>query len=227
MNMLNIYDKWENRKDMQILSFLKYDPCAKIIDLGCGNGEFSTRVAEKTGSKEIYGIEVWKEFVKKSKDKGLKVIKSDLNGVLPFKNESFDVVVSNQVIEHLSYPIKFVSEIERILKNGGVSIISTENMSSWDNIISLILGWTPFSCEFDRFQKLGNPMSPHNNKSIDNYPPHMRIFAYRGLTDACEKMGFRITDIRGSGYIPFNFMSSIDCRHSRFLTIKMVKEKQI
>lgn len=223
MNILNIYDKWEDKRNRQIISFLEYNPYAKIIDLGCGSGEFSIKIVEKTGSEEIYGIEVWNEFVKKSKDKGLKVIKSDLNGILPFKNESFDVVVSNQVIEHLSYPIKFVSEIKRILKSGGMSIVSTENLSSWDNIISLIFGWTPFSCEFDGFQKLGNPLSPHNNEKIDNYPPHMRIFTYKGLVDVCEKIGFRIIDIKGSGYIPFNFMSSIDCRHSRFLTIKMIK----
>ncbi len=44
---------------------------------------------------------------------------------LPFKNESFDYVISDQVIEHLENPSKAVEESHRVLKQGGVAIHTT------------------------------------------------------------------------------------------------------
>lgn len=223
MLLIDIFKKWEEHRNKQILSLLDYIPDAKVVDLGCGNGEFSLKIREQIGCKEIYGVEIWDDAVKKAKENGLTLIESDLSDELPFEDEFFDIVISNQVLEHLQYPIQFIKEIKRILKNEGVAVISTENLSSWDNIAALVFGWTPFSVEFDGFRKIGNPMSPHNNETSENYPPHMRIFAYRGLKGAFEQVGFEVLDIKGSGYIPFNFISSIDPRHCRFLTVKVRK----
>jgi len=76
--------------------------------------------------------------------------------------------------------------VYRILKPGGYAVISTENLASWDNILALILGYTPFSMEFDEgIKKLGNPISPHEKEVDPNYKtPHVRIFTYRGLLEA-------------------------------------------
>jgi len=193
------------------------------VDLGCGDGEFSVKVKKQVGCGRMYGVEVWDEAIKKAREKGLKVINSDLNKKLPFEDESFDIVVSNQVLEHLWYPIQFIKEVKRILKNSGIAVISTENLSSWDNIAALIFGWTPFSMQFDGFQKIGNPISPHNKEKFDKYPSHMRIFTYGGLKSSFEQIGFKVDGIKGSGYIPFNLISSIDPCHSRFLTVKVRK----
>ncbi len=223
MNFIDVYNKWEEKRNIQILSFLDCVPDAIVADLGCGDGEFSVRVKKQIGCKEIYGTEIWDEAIKQSSQKGVEVIKCDLNEKLPIDDEFFDVVVSNQVLEHLLYPIQFIMEIKRILKGGGTAIISTENLSSWDNIAALVFGWTPFSVQFDGFAKIGNPLSSHNNEKFDKYPPHMRIFTYYGLKSAFEQVGFEVLDIKGSGYIPFNFLSSVDPRHCRFLTVKVRK----
>lgn len=223
MNLLDIYSKWEKKRDTQFLSFLDYNSDAIVVDLGCGDGEFSVRAIKQIGCKEMYGTEIWDDAIEKSSKKGLKVIKCDLNEKLPFDDGFFDVIISNQVLEHLWYPVQFIKEIKRILKDGGIAIISTENLGSWDNIGALIIGWTPFSMEFDVYGKLGNPLSPHNCEKFDKYPTHTRIFTYRGLISAFEIVGFDIVNIRGSGYIPFNFISGIDPRHCRFLTVKVRK----
>jgi len=121
MNLIKIYNKWETKRDEQILSLLNHNPDAIAVDLGCGDGEFSLKAKKQIGCKEMYGVEVWDDAIKKSSEKGLNVIKSDLNEKLPFDSEFFDIVISNQVLEHLLYPIGFMEEIKRILKKGGGS----------------------------------------------------------------------------------------------------------
>jgi SAM-dependent methyltransferase len=183
---------------------LERDPKARVLDLGCGDGELTARVAAAVGTKEVYGVDVNEESLEKAKARGIITVKHDLNKFpYPFETNTFDVVVSNQVIEHLYYPIRFLREVYRILKPGGYAIISTENLASWDNIIALLLGYTPFSMEFDEgLVKLGNPLSPHNREVRAGYThPHVRIFTYKGLIEAIKTVGFKVEKVAGAGHI--------------------------
>ncbi|MFX0201449.1 MAG: class I SAM-dependent methyltransferase [Candidatus Hodarchaeota archaeon] len=221
-HLIKLHEKWENERDLKFLKMLDYDPDAKVIDLGCGKGDFTLKVQGKINAKEIYGVDVWEDALSEARSKGIKAEKMDLNEELGFSDGSFHVVVSNQVLEHLFFPSFFVQEIYRILKKDGYSVISTENLSSWDNIISLLLGYTPFSMEFDRL-KIGNPLSPHDKKKRREYPPHVRIFSFQGLIDLFKFCGFKIETVSASGYLPFNFLANLDKRHSRFVIVKVRK----
>jgi SAM-dependent methyltransferase len=221
-HLIKLYEKWENERDLKFLKMLDCDPDAKVVDLGCGKGDFTLKVQEKINAKEIYGVDVWEDALSEARSKGIKAEKMDLNEELDFSDGSFHVVVSNQVLEHLLFPSFFVQEIYRILKKDGYSVISTENLSSWDNIISLLFGYTPFSMEFDRL-KIGNPFSPHDKKKRGEYPPHVRIFSFQGLIELFKFHGFKIENVSASGYLPFNFLANLDQRHARFIIVKVRK----
>jgi methionine biosynthesis protein MetW len=222
MNLIKIYKKWETERDKGFLEILEPNPESKVVDLGCGKGDFTLKVKEAVNCHQIYGVDVWEEGLFESGNKGIKAQKMDLNSKLLIPDESFDVVVTNQVIEHLFYPSKFIQEIYRILNKGGYAIISTENLASWDNIVCLLFGYTPFSMQFDQL-KIGNRFSPHDKEKMENYPPHVRIFSYQGLVELLKSNGFKIEKIKASGYIPFNFISNADKKHARFTTIKVRK----
>lgn len=219
---IQLYEKWEIDRDVKFLGMLHCDPDAKVVDLGCGKGDFTSKVKGRVDCEEIYGVDLWEDALVAARNKGIRVKKMDLNERLSFPDESFHVIVANQVIEHLFFPSRFVQEVYRILKQDGYAVISTENLSSWDNIISLLLGYTPFSVEFDSV-KIGNPLSPHDKEKRGEYPSHIRIFSFQGFIDLFRLHGFEIEKISGSGYLPFNFMSSVDPRHARFVTVKVRK----
>lgn len=101
----------------------------KILDIGCGFGWFELN-AEKRGVEKIIGI----EFEEKSLETAKKYIQSDKIEFkkgsaieLPFANESFDTIVSWEVIEHIPRGTedKMFKEVGRILKNGGIFYLST------------------------------------------------------------------------------------------------------
>lgn len=101
----------------------------KVADFGCGQGTI-LHCLEDQGYKNLYGI----DFVKAIPDgflNNVKFIKGDVLDI-PVENEAFDAVVSTMVIEHVDDK-RFVSEIHRVLKPGGVALVTSvlKNKFSW------------------------------------------------------------------------------------------------
>ena len=99
----------------------------KLLDVGCGRGDFLKGF--KDISLEVYGLDIEKSNTKILE--GLEVRYSNLEKELfPFENQTFDVVFSKSVIEHLFNPDNFIKECHRVLKPGGRIIIMTPDWSS-------------------------------------------------------------------------------------------------
>jgi len=153
--------------------------------------------------------------------KGIIVEKCDLNNKLPFPDNFFDVVFSNQVIEHLINIDCFIEEVYRILKSDGYAIISTENLSSWDNLLALFLGYQAFSQCISTKKHIGNKFSPQYKKDVEEiYFAHRTIFTYFGLLELFKTYGFIIEKVLTAGYSIFD---KIDPIHSRYITVKVRK----
>ena len=104
-----------------------------ILDAGCGEGYGSNLLAE-VATKAI-GIDISREAIRHAREKysreNLHYYVTDVVN-MDFADNTFDVIVSFQVIEHLNNPLKFLKEIKRVLKKGGWAIISTPNKSLCD-----------------------------------------------------------------------------------------------
>lgn len=224
-------DQRENayRKNSEnILNMYVKDKKAKFLDLGCDDGKWTMEMAKRISTNDVCGIEILPESVKKAKKNGVNVKKSNLNEKLPYRDCTFDIVHSNQVIEHLNDTDMFMDEIYRILKLGGYAVISTENLASWHNIFALVLGFIPFSLTNISSKKatIGNPFAPHAGKeaTVASSWQHMRIFTVYGLMDLAKLTGFKVEKVLASGYYPFgNLLSNIDKRHAHFFVLKLRK----
>jgi ubiquinone/menaquinone biosynthesis C-methylase UbiE len=216
-------------KNLQnILSCLKTEPNASLLDLGCDDGKWTAKLGEVAATNKLFGIEIVEERKKMANSIGINAISGNLNSKLPYDDAFFDIVHANQVIEHLSDTDMFISEIYRVLKPNGYVIISTENLASWHNIFALILGYMPFSLTNVTLKTadLGNPFAPHNGEVFYESVSwlHKTVFTTSGLAHLFKLFGFRIDALKGAGYYPFgNIFSGIDPFHSAFITIKATK----
>jgi ubiquinone/menaquinone biosynthesis C-methylase UbiE len=199
-----------------------------LLDCGCGDGKWTEELGRRIGSVQLSAIEIVEEQRQLALDRGIDARAGNLNDEFPFPDEKFDVVHANQVIEHLADTDSFIKEIRRVLKPGGYSVICTENLASWHNILALVLGWQPFSlsniCE-TRFQ-IGNPLAIHSNEPAKNPKSwqHVRVFSWRGLKEILVAHGFLLESYEGSGYYPLpTWFGKLDPRHAAFLTIKVRK----
>jgi len=100
------------------------------LDLGSGLGEFSDHL--KNIGYDVRGVEGVKEFVANQTERGLDVHQVNLeDDELPFSDNTFDIVISLDVIEHLWNTEHYLKEIYRCLKPNGFFIVSTVNYNFW------------------------------------------------------------------------------------------------
>jgi SAM-dependent methyltransferase len=198
-------------------------PGGRLVDLGCDDGGRTLGFASAARAEEVHGVELAGTPAEAARARGITVTEADLNEMLPFDDARFDVVVSNQVLEHLGDTDIFVSEVARVLAPGGVAVVSTENLASWHNIGALVLGWQPFSLSnvTSRRAGLGNPLAVHRGE-----PPgaaswqHTRVFSYRGLRELFESHGLVVREVLGAGYFPLPAAAGrLEPRHAAFLTV--------
>lgn len=97
-----------------------------VLDVACGSG-YGSRLLLEGGASSVIGADVSSEIIPHVRERvssGAKFVIVPVN-LLPFRDASFDVVVSLETLEHVRYPITFLSELRRVLIPRGVLVIST------------------------------------------------------------------------------------------------------
>lgn len=169
-----------------LLGRLSLSRDAKLLDIGCWDGEATVRYAEAAhiSLSNTHGVEASERVLARASQL-LKVYLVDLErDRLPFESEFFDVVVANQVFEHLKQIYSPMDEIYRVLRRGGHLVFSVPNLASLHNRLLLALGFQPTA-----IRALG---------------PHVRGFTCRETKAFLEWNGlFKVVDCIGVGFYPF------------------------
>jgi methionine biosynthesis protein MetW len=212
----------ENRR--LILETMPPREGARLLDLGCSDGRWTLEVARHIGTTDVHGVEMLEERAAEARDRGIDAIVADLSEPLEaYGDASFDVVHSNQVIEHVRDTDCFLREIRRLLRPDGYALLSTNNLSSWHNIASLILGWQPMPCNVSDVVNVGNPFDLFGgDEHSARGQTHLRVFTGRALTELAGYHGLRAVAERSAGYYPLppgigRRLARIDRRHGAFL----------
>ncbi|MBW3014486.1 class I SAM-dependent methyltransferase, partial [Candidatus Woesearchaeota archaeon] len=83
-------------------------------------------------SNEIHLIDISRPLLELAKPYVKKTYHLDIDSnKLPFQNNTFDVVVAGEIIEHLLFPAQLISECHRVLKPRGIFLGSTPNAFVW------------------------------------------------------------------------------------------------
>jgi 2-polyprenyl-3-methyl-5-hydroxy-6-metoxy-1,4-benzoquinol methylase len=121
----------------------------KILDLGAGEGSTSMLLSE---NNFVVSLEPKSERIKKiPKKENLHPIISDGIG-LPFKSGYFDLIILQDVIEHIPVTDSFIKKLKEVLNSDGKIYLSTPNRFSLFNIISDPHWGLPFLSLFKRHQ---------------------------------------------------------------------------
>ncbi len=150
--------------------FEKYRSTNNILDYGCGDGYFLQEAKKRNWN--VYGVEFDKKSIEICTAKGINMITID--SITSYTNY-FDVVTAFEVIEHLTYPGKFLKIIYNILNINGVFYGTTPNFNSLTRYIRGA-AWR-----------------------VIEYPEHLMYFTSGALKRSFQKNQFKILDVMTTG----------------------------
>lgn len=129
-------DKTTVVKAEKVIKYLK--PASRILVPGCGpclEGKTFMRARH-----HITAVDVSGRFENIARKNSNEFRRMDVTKALKFKTNSFDAVVAFELIEHLGFVESFLEECARVLKKGGLLVLSTPSQSYWKTRAELFFG---------------------------------------------------------------------------------------
>jgi SAM-dependent methyltransferase len=134
-----------------------------VLDLGCRDGALTRHFSK---GNRVVGVDIDRGALELARSAhALEVRWANLNAALPFADESFDVAVLAETLEHLPYPRIALAEIHRVLRPGG-----------------LLIGNVPL------FYHLHNRWRVMRGKRLDSDPTHCQYHSYDSLRALLEEV---------------------------------------
>lgn len=152
--------------------FEKYRKTNRILDVGCGIGYFLEE-AKKRGW-EVFGTEYTDLAVNICREKGISMNQGVLNPD-DYSPESFDIITSFEVIEHINNPLEELTSFYQLLRKGGGVYVTTPNFNS-----------------LLRYRL-------RNAYDIICYPEHLSYYTPKTLKNVFGKSGFITKKIEATG----------------------------
>jgi len=154
---------------------------ATVLDVGCAGGYVG--VLLKRLGYDVTGVELNGQMAQQARRNGLTVLQQDLEEPLPVPAARFDAVHACEIIEHLFDTEAFLLEMRRVLRPGGVLVVSTPNLNSLGN----------------RFRVLFGRALPMWGASLaDKHGGHIRVFNVATLDGLLRRTGFVPESVTGS-----------------------------
>ena len=184
----------------KLVGLLANERPGRLLDVGCAGGELAALLT--TFGWQVEGVEREPALVEAARARGISVRRADFDlEPLPWEPGTFDAAVAGEVIEHVIDTDHLLSEVARVLRLGGVLIVTTPNLASLENRIRLLLGRYQMWVDY-RVQGSG----------------HLRYYTPRVLRHQLEQHGFQVERHVGN-WVPFLPQRWMDDRKFPWLAV--------
>ena len=166
------------RRDLEIIAGL-VPPGSRVLDLGCGTGEMLSHL-QRTRGCTGYGVEIDDANVHACVQRGVDVVQLNLeDGLALFEDQSFDVVLQIETLQHLRNTERMLRETARV---GRIGVVSFPNFAHWPNRLRVALGRMPVTKAL--------PYEWYDT-------PNIRVGTFADFEVLARKNGLKVTDAFG------------------------------
>ena len=186
-------------------------------------GPESTRVAEfvrsrlKLSPHNYHCIELSATSFQLLSKSGTRVEQLDVSTErFPWPTETFDLVIASEVLEHLLDPDHALEEVHRVLRRGGIFLVTTPNLASWFNRLMLLSGRQPIYTETGTEWVFGRAPFVQPSRPVG----HLQVMTLPGLIGLLVHHRFSVEGVRGVGVdeaeLPGKVLRHVDSLFARF-----------
>lgn len=156
-------------------------PGMRVLDLGCGGGAFSAVLVE--AGAEVVAVDVAAGALLQARERvpGLRAHLVAPGEALPLADTSVDLVWAGEVIEHVADTARWLSEVRRVLRTGGLLVLSTPYHGRVKNLAIALVAF---------------------ERHYDPRGQHLRFFTKRSLRALLGDFGFEDVRVRTLGGPP-------------------------
>lgn len=173
-----------------------------VLDVGCGAGAFARNLKQDWAARdrrlEVWGIEMDSAAAERATDVLDRVLVGDAHSVLAeLPTAAFDVVVLNDILEHVVAPEELLRELRPLLRPAGSVVASIPNVRHFPNVVNLVVhGRWEYTDEgiLDR--------------------THLRFFTRSSMRALFRDCGFQVdamTGINPTGSLKFKLVNLLTC----------------
>lgn len=119
---------WHTSKIKSFKQLVQYQKFTKILDVGCAGGFMTNKVFEVFPKAQISGIDPYPAAITYAQ-KRFPLIHFQIADAhkLPFNQDSFDLVICYETIEHVINPLQILQEMRRVIKKDGTVIVAMDS----------------------------------------------------------------------------------------------------
>jgi ubiquinone/menaquinone biosynthesis C-methylase UbiE len=181
----------------ELVSYLSLGVGLTVLDVASGTGGFIDRIARQFPANTYNGNDIAKNIIEENRRNITSVSwdVADFNTKVDYEDCFFDIVIAGEIIEHLYDTDNFMVEIHRILKPNGVLLLTTPNLASWLDRLTLLFGMQPFSTEVSNVSRKFGREIFYQLLRLDGANPsagHLRCFTRSALRDVFEFYNFNV-----------------------------------
>ena len=150
----------------------------RVLEIGCAAGCFRLNFPEQV---EYWGVEPVRAAAEQARQKNIKVLCGTYDDVCSqIPDGYFDVIVCNDVIEHVLFPEAFLVSLKGKLATNGVLVGSIPNVRFWGNLINMLIrrDW--------KYEESG---------VLDK--THLRFFTGKSFRRLMNKVGYKLELMKG------------------------------
>ncbi len=163
----------------------RYVEKGRVLDCPSGRGDLARRLSELGYEVEAGDARVPERF----EVEGIPYHRVDLNQTLPWPGESFDAVTCIEGMEHLENPFRAMRELARVLRPGGVLLLSMPNYSHFQKRISFLL--TGHLAKPKPHNTLARPLPLENAR---HFHGHVTQLTWPALRYVLQASGFAVVE---------------------------------
>ncbi|MBC8166518.1 MAG: class I SAM-dependent methyltransferase [Bryobacteraceae bacterium] len=150
----------------------------RILEVGCGDASFTKSLS--TFSERVTGIDISEAQIAINAHKYPEIafVPHDISTTLPFDTDSFDLVWCSEVLEHLYEPGFALQEAHRVLRPGGMLMVTVPYHGLFKNLCIVLFRW---------------------DRVFDPEGPHVRFFTRKSLVRLAVKADFKNIVVKTCG----------------------------